>query len=196
MKFLTKHSDSTILQEKLVYRNTNPLINKQLKEKLLAEQHHFCAYTEKYIQELDASEVEHFNPALKNNDNYYNYYAVIRNANLYKKDEKYVNAAFFKSLFFQKAGELQKRIKFENGIYIETDKKDQESIDLIDYLGFNHHDLCMQRKRHLNRLAKNFEDAKYSKNQCIEYFKEHREDLSFITAIEVKFQIDLSELLL
>jgi hypothetical protein len=195
MKFLTKHLNSAILQRNLVYRKTNPLKNKQLKEELLKEQFNFCAYTEKYIQELDASEVEHFNSSIKNKDDYYNYYAVIRNANLYKQDEKYMGAIFFKTLFFQDDIQFQKRIKFQNGIYIETDETDNEAKDLIDFLGFNHPELFKQRLRHLKRLAKNFNDAKYSKSEYIEYFKEHKEDLSFITAIEYEFDIKLDELI-
>jgi len=114
MKFLSKNSNSSILKNNLVYRDTNPPKNKLLKEELLKEQFNFCAYTEKYIQHLDSAEVEHFNSALKNNDNYFNYYAVLRSANQYKKDEKYKDANFFKTLFFQDNQQFKNRIKFEN----------------------------------------------------------------------------------
>jgi hypothetical protein len=195
MKFLTKHSNSAILQKNLVYRETNPPKNKLLKDELLKEQFNFCAYTEKYIQELDSSEVEHFNSSIKNRDDYYNYYAVIRNANLYKLDEKYIDANFFKTLFFQDYSQFQKRVKFEKGFYIEANEKDNEAKDLIDFLGFNHPELFKQRHRHLKRLRRTFEDAKYTKSQCFEYFKEHKEDLSFITAIEYEFDMKLDKLI-
>ena len=179
----------------MVYKKNNSPNNQKLRKKLLEEQKQFCAYTEKYIEELDSDEVEHFNSTIKYNDNYINYYAVIREANLYKKDEIYKNATFFTSLFFQNKEQFEQRIKFQDNIYIETDKNDQESKDLIDFLGFNNQNLYKQRKRHLNRLKKNFEDANYSKNQYIEYFNEHNEDLSFITAIEKEFDIKLMELI-
>ena len=55
--------------------------------KLLLEQSNFCAYTEKYITGLDSVEVEHFNASIKYNDDYFNYYAVIRSANSGKRLE-------------------------------------------------------------------------------------------------------------
>lgn len=101
MKFLTKKATSTILAENITYKKNVGENNKKLKNLLITEQFNFCAYTEKYLEPLDSVEVEHFNPSLKYHDNYYNYYAVVRNANLYKQDEKYVGAAYFKSLFFK-----------------------------------------------------------------------------------------------
>lgn len=195
MKFLTKKSNSDILANNLVYKKNNSRNNKKLHEKLVKEQKQFCAYTEKYIQELDSSEVEHFNSSIKYNDNYYNYYAVIREANLYKKDEAYENAIFFKSLFFQDEKKLTKRIRFVENIYIVVDENDYEAKDLIDFLGFNHPNLYKQRLRHIKRLKKNFADANYSKKQYVEYFKEHNEDLSFITAIENEFNLKLEDII-
>lgn len=195
MKFLSKKESSIILEKALIYKENRAKNNSLLKEELLKEQNKFCAYTEKYIQELDSSEVEHFNSTLKYNDDYFNYYAVIRNANLYKKEEVYKEANFFNSLFFQNKEEFNSRIKYIKGIYIEIEETDQEAIDLIDFLGFNHSKLYEQRKRHVKRLSKTFEAAKYSTKDYIKYFKEHKEELSFITAIEEEFQIDLSELI-
>lgn len=80
-----------------------------------------------------------------------------------------------------------------DGIYEEIQENDQEAIDLIDFLGFNDHNLYKNRKRHLNRLRKNFDHASYNKEECIEYFRDHKEDLSFITAIEIELELDLSE---
>ncbi len=195
MKFLTKYFNSNILAKGLVYKQNNSNNNRELKKELLNEQKQFCAYSEKYIQELDSTEVEHFNSALKYKDDYYNYYAVIREANLYKKDEAYVNANFFTSLFFQDKKKFFERIKFTDNIYIETDEKDIEAKDFINFLGFNHPNLYSQRQRHIKRLKRNFRDANYSKNQYIEYFREHKEDLSFITAIESEFELDLAEII-
>ena len=190
MKFLSKQQSSVILKKGLTYKKDRD--NSKLREELQNEQKQFCAYTEKYIQELDSSEVEHFNSTLKYNDDYFNYYAVIRNANLYKKDEAYKEASFFDSLFFQNEEEFNSRIKYVGGLYYETDENDEEAKDLIDFLGFNHSKLYKQRKRHVKRLSKTFEAAKYSTKDYIKYFREHKEELSFITAIEEEFKVDLS----
>lgn len=197
MKFLSKHTDSKILIENFVYKKNSPKNNKKLKEMLLNEQKNFCAYTEKYISELDSIEVEHFNSSKKYNDDYFNYYAVVRKSNEYKikKDKIYLNNNFFSSLFFQDKKEFNNRILFVDNMYVETNEDDQEAKDLIDFLGFNHQKLFVQRLRHINRLRQNFKDANYSKNECIEYFKEYKEDLSFITAIEKEFELDLLEII-
>ncbi|MCB9231533.1 MAG: hypothetical protein H6581_07720 [Bacteroidia bacterium] len=167
-----------------------------MKERLLLEQKNFCAYTEKYVEELDSVEVEHFNSALKKTgDDYFNYYAVIRDANLRKKDEKYVGASFFSSLFFQKPGAFELRVKFfpKSGEYAILDLNDREADDLIDFLGFNDFSLVNQRTRHLKRLKATFERGRFDRSEIVEYFQENPHDLSFITAIEAEFNLDLSE---
>ena len=131
MKFLGKKATSQILQEGLTYQKNRAENNNRLKDLLLKEQYNFCAYTEKYIQELDSSEVEHFNSIIKFADDYYNYYAVIRKANQYKKDEKYKDAVFFHSLFFQDNNAFNRRVKYIDGTYEEIDQNDNEVKNLI-----------------------------------------------------------------
>jgi hypothetical protein len=191
MKFLYKSSDSLILKEGITYLKNNSDHNKLLKEELLKEQKGFCAYTEKYVQHLDSAEVEHFNPYLKYKDNYYNYYAVIRKSNQYKNNNPNPNLEFFKTRFFQKKEEFTSRITFKEGFYFPVNDTDTEAIKLIEYLNLNHPDLYQQRSKHVNRLAEVFEMANYTKDQCIQYFKKHIEELSFITAIEDKFGLKM-----
>lgn len=188
------------MQENLIYRIGNSTNNKRLRTALIAEQKGFCAYTEKFIDRIDSVEVEHFNAALKPNDNYYNYYAALRIANSYKKDEEYSGASFFTSLFFQNREELLRRIQFKDGIYVETDPADEEARGLIDFLGLNHPDLYEQRKQHLARLTRylSFGGVDVSDKAAVsDFFKkpEHRYLLSFITAIESEFQVPLEDLL-
>ena len=133
MKFLAKSPQSQILLNKVLYRENNSVNNKKLTALLIEEQKGFCAYTEKYLQPLDSAETEHINSSIKYNDNYYNYYAVIRNANLYKQDEKYSNASFFKNLFFQDSDEFNTRISFSNNMYYEIDETDTEAKEFIDF---------------------------------------------------------------
>ncbi|MDF1546971.1 MAG: hypothetical protein P1P88_04070 [Bacteroidales bacterium] len=195
MKFLSKNPKSSILEKGLTYQKNKSDNNRLLKEELLKEQKNFCAYTEKYLQELDASEVEHFNSSIKYKDDYYNYYAILRKANLYKKDETYLNAKFFETRFFQNKDNLESRIMYKDGFYFQINEDDKEAFELIDFLGLNHPDLCQQRNRHVNRLAKTFKEAAYNSENCIEYFKEHIEEMSFVTAIEEKFDINLETIL-
>ena len=193
MKFLAKRSDSGVLSENLTYKRGRDENNRRLRKMLLAEQKNFCAYTEKYVEALDTVEVEHFNSAKKYNDDYYNYYAVIRNSNQYKKDEAYRDASFFNTLFFQDSTQFNARIRYVDGVYEEIDENDAEARDLIDFLGFNHPSLHTQRNRYVTRLKNRFEEAGYTTEQKISHFKQHPEDLSFITAIEYELQMDLSD---
>jgi DNA repair ATPase RecN len=195
MKFLSKSAQSQIFLQNILYQKNNSVNNKRLTSLLLKEQKGFCAYTEKYIEPLDSAETEHVNSSIKYNDNYYNYYAVIRNANLYKQDEKYPNASFFENLFFQNSDEFNSRISFSNNMYYEIDERDAEAKNFIDFINFNHPTLSEQRSKHINRLKKTFADAKYEILDIIEYFKKHKEELSHITAIEHEFEIDLSEII-
>lgn len=68
-----------------------------------------------------------------------------------------------------------------------------EAIALIEYLGFNNNYLKQQRDRHSNRLKSVFKDAGYdSREQQLSYFIKHKEELDFVTAIEVEFGLDLT----
>jgi hypothetical protein len=195
MKFLCKNPNSDILKKGLTYQENKAENNRLLKQELLKEQKHFCAYTEKYIEELDASEVEHFNSSIKYKDDYFNYYAVLRQANQYKKDNAYIDSKFFETKFFQNKEQFKLRIQFKYGIYFQALEFDTEAEELIDFLGFNHPNLYHQRARHVKRLEKTFKNAKYSNEQILEYFQNHIEELSFITAIEDTFKIDLESIL-
>ena len=191
MKFLSKNALSTILQNNLRYEKNKD--NSVLKKLLMTEQKNFCAYTEKYLQPLDSVEVEHFDSSKKFADDYYNYYAVIRNANLFKQDEKYAGASFFENLFFQKIEELTKRISFAKNTFYEIDETDIEARDFIDFIGLNHPKLSEQREKHLNRMRDYFKD--YTSKQRIEHFKKYKEELNFVTAMEVEFGDDYSEII-
>ena len=186
MKFLSKNAVSVILDKGIVYRKGN---NEELRNLLLLEQKNFCAYTEKYVENLDSVEVEHFNSSIKYKDDYYNYYAVVRKANLYKKDELYKNAPFFDSLFFQKDFDARIRFVAEDLVYEEINVGDTEAADFIDFIGLNYNDVYEDRKKHINRLKTIFSAI----DDKIAYFREYTTELKFITAIEGVFGVDLSE---
>lgn len=197
MKFLTKKADSVILAQNLVYKNGN---NKSLLKLLLAEQKNFCAYTEAYIAPdndndfLESVDVEHFNAALKftNNDNYYNYYAVLHRINIKKLDEKYATATFHNSLFFHNRKELDDRIAYNlnDNLHFEKKEGDIEAREFIDFIQIDSSIVVNRREKHLKKLE-TIRSTYADKQGFIDYLLTHRKDLDFITAIEEKFNIDL-----
>jgi hypothetical protein len=193
MKFLTKNPQSPILTDGLIYQENKGKNNAILRYRLVKEQKNFCAYTERYIKGLDSPEVEHFDSSKKYGDDYFNYYAVLRKPNLYKKDEQYKNNTFFQTLFFHDKTEFERRIQYKEGIYYEVEETDVEARDFIDFLGFNNDLLFKERSNHLNRLKnifRHFNDA-----EKLAFFNTHKEELSFITALEVELGLDFSEIL-
>ncbi len=195
MKLLGKTPNSEIIAEGLTYQENRSRNNKRLLELLLSEQRNFCAYTEKYVQGLDSTEVEHFNSAIKYWDDYYNYYAVLRKANEYKikKDNTYRNAGFLDNLFFQNNDDFSRRVHYVDGVYEETDAMDIEAKNFIDFLGFNEHPLYQDRKNHVERLKESFENAGWDSQRCLDYFRTYPNELSFITALEHELGLNLVE---
>lgn len=189
MKFLAKNINSDIYTNELTYKSGAD--NSFLKLKLLNEQQNFCAYTEKYIQSNDSTEVEHFNPSKKDADNYFNYYTTLRSANERKisKYNIYKDAAFFNDLFFQDAETFKSRVVYSDFEYIPVNDADKDAKDFIDYLGFNDDYLYSERIRHVERLRVTLET--FTDEQKIQYFRKFKSDLSYITAIEAAFNLEL-----
>ncbi len=193
MKFLSKNNTSEIFVNKLVYRSKKD--NSFLNLKLLNEQKNFCAYTEKYIQGNDSTEVEHFNPSLKENDDYFNYYSVLRSANVRKieKYKIYKDCPFFQTLFFRSKKQFDSRIIYDDFEYITVNKDDQDAKDFIDFLGFNDDYLYTERILHIDRLKLTISD--FSDEEKRLYFRKFKGDLSYITAIENFFNLELIDIL-
>ncbi len=196
MKFLAKSPQSEVLAQKLVYKSGNTDRNAHIKRLLTNEQKGFCAYTEKVFWGTDSPEVEHFNRLIKEADNYYNYYAAVRWANAYKsrKDRQYEGASFFQSLFFQNKETFGQRIRFvsSDNVYEEIDLNDTEASDFIAYLGLNSEQLVTDRVRHINQLR---ELAPFIEKDWLGYFRRNRYELSFVTAIETAFTLDLTDII-
>jgi len=195
MKFIFKNGNSLIYTEGLTYKKNSAANNALLKAKLLLEQKNFCAYTERFIDPTSSAEVEHFNPSKKYVDDYYNYYAVLRYANMHKLkfDVQYKNAAFSQTLFFQNKEEFKKRILFEDGRYRAVNDDDTAASGLIEYLGFNAFALTKHRGDHIKRLVNTLES--FTPEERLEYFSIYHSELSFASAIEDEFKIDLSEII-
>ncbi len=201
MKFLTKKPTSSILATNLVYKAGNAKNNDKLKAALLKEQKNFCAYTERYILQdgnsgyPEALDVEHFTAAKKGTaqDDYYNYYAVSHKTNLKKSDKKYADADFHESLFFQNRAELDRRIGFDpqTNTYRTKNKDDKEAEELIDFIGIDSETIANRRLSHLRFLEELKSDLQFSDEQFTNWLFRYPQHLSFITAIEARFGVDL-----
>ena len=200
MKFLTKMPKSSILKNGLTYKAGNVINNRKLLKALLDEQKSFCAYTEQYILRdeegtfPESVDIEHFTATLKNtpSDDYYNWYAVLHKINIKKRDEKYENATFHQSRFFQNRVKLDARIEYDanDNFYYEKDKEDIEARDFIDFIQIDSPMIAKRRLAHLKRL-KTIREALKTNVAFVEYLLKHPNELAFITAIEKTFEVEL-----
>lgn len=196
MKFFTKRPDSDVLARNLTYNTAIGADNSLLRNMLLDEQKGFCAYTERFVDETDAVEIDHFNAEKKRTgDNYYNYYVILAKINRSKKNAPFRGQPFFNSLFFQNRKQLDGRIHYTNGVYEEIDPTDNEAEAFIRFIDMNNNGLFNQRRNHINRIRNIFADANYSDAQKEEYFQKYRNELSFITALEHELRLRLEHLL-
>jgi hypothetical protein len=189
MKFLKKQPNSSILQQKLSYNATKD--NSLLRKLLVQEQQGFCAYSEMFFHAMESIHIEHFDGRLKNSetDNYYNWYAVLGWVNLHKPKK----IAPYLPILQPSDPTFSDRIKYESGIYYAVNENDTEAKNLIKYLGFNKDELVKQRRYHLERLKFLYENVDKNIEDFKNYLKNHKQELSFITAIEFEFQLDLSD---
>lgn len=191
MLYLRKTKNSKVLTENLAYNPKTPSVNKKICGYLQEEQKNFCAYTEKYLIPLDAVEVEHFDPRLKNTtkDDYWNYYAVLRLMNS-KKTNKIDQ---FEPLLIPYAADLKDRIYFHDWLFKPVNDDDHEAANLIEYLGFNRPELYEDRKHHIERLLW-LRSALADDDKFIEHLLNDKRNLSYYSAFRVSFDIEDSRL--
>jgi hypothetical protein len=65
MRYLKKSPHSQVISNELQY----PKDSRSIRDELLKEQRGFCAYSERYVQNTDARDVEHFDARLKGTEN-------------------------------------------------------------------------------------------------------------------------------
>ena len=90
---------------------------------------------------------------------------------------------------------LNQRIAFENGLFKEVDSADIAAKNLIDFLGVNKYEVYTDRNKHINRIS-------VLKNLCgddealfISKMIDDQDNLSFATAIEYKFNLNVDSLI-
>ena len=86
----------------LIYKKKSNRL--KIRKILLKEQLGFCAYSERFISQIDKVDIEHFDPRLKlsDSDNYLNWYAVLAwmNEHKPKKIEPYLGMFHRKQINF------------------------------------------------------------------------------------------------
>ena len=149
MRRAIKYPDSEIIRNNLRYNSNNSSNNKKIANILLSEQKRFCAYTDEFISRTDSTDIEHFNPKLKNtaDDNYSNWFLVKHQWNQEKnyKWEKY------QPVLHPTAEDFEERIIYVDGDYLAKFNEDVEAQNLISLLKLDDAALADERKRYIKR---------------------------------------------
>lgn len=148
MRYLGKRDDSEIVREGWRY----PRDRERIAGALRREQRGFCAYSERYLQPIDAAEIEHIDPRDKDTDRdgYRNGYLVLRWMNLHKRRD----IERFLPLLPPTAGDISRRITYRHGQFLPVDPADREADNLITWLGFNRPELAQERADHVRRVRR------------------------------------------
>ena len=148
MIFLKKKNDSEVIALNLNC-STNSMRTK-IRKIILQEQYGFCSYSERYIELTDSPELEHFDPRIKDTqqDNYFNWYVVIRwmNSHKPKKIEPFL------PMLLPNSADLEKRIVYIGCCFSPANSEDKEAKKLIDFLGMNKYEISLHRTEHIARI--------------------------------------------
>lgn len=181
MRYLRKSTESTIIKQG--WRYTTPHHRPKIREELLKEQSNFCAYTERYIEPVDACDIEHFDERKKStaSDDYWNWYAVHHWINLRKRAiENYL------PILSPYDETLAARIRYKDGAFRPVHEDDLEALHLIEFLGWNDPTIAAYRAKVVARMKDlrdlhNGDDAAF-----LAYITARPEYLSFISVLEVE----------
>ncbi len=194
MRFLLKgnqHIINQIQNNGLSYehnRNT-------LRDLLLREQKNFCAYTEWYFEKTASPEIEHFDNCKKGTkqDNYYNWYVVKRWSNAHKPD-----IGDYLPIMEPSNSAVFTKIEYSDNQFIIKDKNDRDYTkldNLLKFIGCNKIEVATDRQNHIDKLKTIMELYETKEEFKNNYLKKHRQDLSFITAIQYELDLDLTDLI-
>lgn len=190
MRRVIKYPDSEIVEKNLLYKSNNSSNNKKIANILLSEQKKFCAYTDEFISRTDSTDIEHFNPTLKDtpNDNYNNWFLVKHQWNQ-EKSYKWEN---YQPILQPTAKDFEERIIYEDGDYITKSSKDIEAQNLISLLKLDDAGLADERKRYIKRK---YEEIKLFGENNTTFFSTLINDdparVSYPRAIKEEFGVDI-----
>lgn len=164
-----------------------------LRKGLLSEQYGFCAYSERFVQNSDSCNIEHFYPKTENptrEDDYMNMFA----AHSWMDAHKPKKIAPYLPILEPHSDDLHDRIVYEGGIFKCVNEDDAAAQNLIDFLGFNKYEVSEDRRRHLSRI-KLLRSWK-TEPEFYTYLKEHRQELSYATALEKELSIPAMQMII
>lgn len=194
MRRVYKSNDSEIIRDSLKYTEGNSNNNLKISKILYKEQKGFCIYTEEYIGRADARDIEHFNPNLKGtvDDSYSNWFLVKHQWNK-EKSSKWND---FQPILHPTSNDFNERVVYDNGDYRVSDTNDVEAENLIKLLKLDDIILADERKRYIQRKAK--EISLYG-DSPENFFKILIDDdikqISYIRAIEKEFNFPIWDIL-
>jgi hypothetical protein len=194
MRRVPKNNDSEIITGNLNYIEGNSNNNSKISKILYKEQKGFCVYTEEYLGRADARDIEHFNPNLKGtiDDSYINWFLVKHQWNK-EKSSKWED---YQPILHPTNIDFENRVVFDGGDYRVSDLNDHEAINLIKLLKLDDIILSDERKKYIERKAKELSIYGVSAE---DFFKILIEDdikqICYLRAIRQKFNIDIWNLL-
>ncbi len=188
MRFLPKSPDDLEAHRDLRY----PGDRAQARRLLLEWQRGFCAYSERYLKPLDSVEVEHFDPRLKGTerDGIANWHAVIRWMNSHKARK----IKDFEPLPNPSTWDPD-RVVYRRGLFACRDESDEETRNLIEFLGVNKPEVYQERTNHVAMIRKLRDWCSGDDNQFEELLTESPENLAFPSALHHELGIPAFDLI-
>ncbi|VAW68867.1 hypothetical protein MNBD_GAMMA10-1178 [hydrothermal vent metagenome] len=172
------------------YRSGKAKDNSKLKQALLTEQKYFCAYTEIYCDNHSSTDIEHFNPTLKNkaDDHYENWYAVTHHPNMIKgRTPRWESLQPVPN--GKKLHELSSDIGYdidEHTFYSLSDT--QTTKNLIELIQINYEPYISDRKKQLDYLIFS---KKHWKGEFSDFLKSSKGNLSFYSMLKEVFNEEI-----
>jgi hypothetical protein len=181
MRYLEKNSTSPLRSSEQTYRASGS--NVELRSALLAEQSGFCAYSEKFVDPIEACVVEHFDPNLKgtDGDGYANWYAVVT----WMNERKPKKIGPYLPILSPADPTVRSRFQYRAGVFDCLDPNDREAENLAKFLLWNRPELVEAREAHAQRI-RDFRDLRsdLSSEEFVEFLCKDPSNLSYATALE------------
>ena len=194
MRKAIKIEASKILADDLKYISNNSAHNKKIKEYLLLEQKGYCAYTDEYISRTDASDIDHFNPTLKNTDeDSYDNWFLIKNQWNKEKGSKWEK---HQPVLHPTSEDFEERISYHQGDYFAKSEKDIEAFNLVSLLKLDDPSLAEKRKKYISRKRSDMEA--YGEGAAVFFANLINDDnceVSYLRAIKEEFDVDVWSML-
>lgn len=186
MKRIIKNPASKVIADNIYYKKGN---NKTLRDILLNEQKWFCAYTEEYIGQNDAVDIEHFNPNLKYQieDSYQNWFMIKHKPNNLKRRN------WIEPILHPTSFDFENRLIYSEGYFLHK-PDDLETKNLILLLNLNDEIFVKNRKKYIERRREMIRYRGFEGHE-LNYFRDlintEIELVKYLRAIQEEFKIDI-----